>query len=44
MQTNFSESQLKNKDNKSTEKIFKNVFTVECVMLHVQLMEFWEMN
>ena len=40
MQTNFSENQLKDKDNQSTEKILKNVFTVECAMQPVQLMEF----
>ena len=40
MQTNFSETQLKDKDNQSSEKIFKNVFIVECVMQLVQLMEF----
>jgi len=36
MQTNFTEEQLKLKDNKSSEKIFKkNVFIVECAMQHV---------
>ena len=40
MQTNFSEDQLKDKDNQSTEKIFQNVCTVVCVMQLVPLMEY----
>jgi hypothetical protein len=40
MQTNFSETQLKDKDNQSAEKIFKNAFIVECVMLLVQPLNF----
>ncbi len=36
MQTNFTENQLKDKDNKSSEKILENVFIAACVMLHAQ--------
>ena len=36
MQTNFTEDQLKNKDNKSSEKILRNVSIVGCAMQHAQ--------
>ena len=39
MQTSFSEKQLKNKENKSSEKFLENVFTVECAMLLARLMK-----
>ena len=32
MQTNFSEEQLKNKDNKSSEKFSENAFIAVCAM------------
>ena len=35
MQTNFTEEQLKIKDNNLQKKFLKNVFIVECVMQHV---------
>ena len=40
MQTNFSENQLKDKDNQSTEKYCKNVCTVGCATQLVPLMEY----
>ena len=36
METNFSEKQLKDKDNQSSEKILGNVYIVVFVMLLVQ--------
>ena len=36
MQTNFTENQLKDKDNKSSEKIFRKCVHWACVMLHAQ--------
>ena len=38
MQTNFTEQQLKLKDNKSSEKIFKkmcSLWNVQCNMSHI---------
>ena len=35
METHFSKAQLKNKDNKSSEKILENVSIVDSVMLLV---------
>ena len=43
MQTDFSEDQLKDKDNKSTEN-YKKVFIAECVMQLVQPIIFWVTN
>ena len=40
MQTNFSETQLKDKTISHQKKYLKNVFIVECVMQLVQLMGF----
>ena len=44
MQTFFSEKQLKNKDNKSSEKIFRKCVHCGFAMLHAQPINFWEMN
>jgi len=44
METHFSEQQLKDKDNRSSEKILENVFIVVFVMQLAQHTNFWEMN
>ena len=44
METHFSKEQLKDKDNQSSEKIFRNVCTADFAMLLALHIYYWEMS